>query len=162
MPSNRNRSTKALVAVVGAIGTLADLTPTSQLERLKVRRIVMAALNLPKEAIVSRESGVIDITVAKTMFTPAQLQRAVEQAGATNGIQITVTSPATLEGDIVKLSFTNDLMQAQAQWGARGNSRQGRVLAAQPPAVPAPAPTNSAPAKSQRKGGARRARKQTA
>lgn len=155
MPRKNSKTTAVVAAIVGAIGALTDLKPSSQLERLKVRSLIKAALGLPKEAIISRESGVIDIVVAKTMFTAAALQKAVEQAGATNGIQITVTSPATEVESIVKLSFTNDLMKAQAQWGARGNSRQGRVLAAQPPAV---APVAPVAAKSTRKN----ARKQTA
>lgn len=158
MPKGTRRS--AILAAVGAIGALADLKPSSQLERLKVRSLVKAALGLPKEAIISRESGVIDIVTAKSMFTPAALQKAVEQAGAANGIQITVVGTPAVDGEVTKISFTNDLMKAQAQWGARGNSRQGRVLAAMPAPVATPN-TNSVPPTSARKGGAKSQRKST-
>lgn len=145
-----NRS-NTIVALAGAVtaAALASLTPASKLERLTAREKIKAALNLPKEAIISREAGHIDIVVAESLYTAAQLQRAVQDAAAANGIQVVPVGVATSEDGVTKFSFTNDLMQAQAQWGARGNSRQLRVLSAMP--VSEAVKTNSAPPKSTRK-----------
>ena len=153
MPRTKNRNTTiGVLAGAATAAALAALTPASKLERLTVREKIKAALGLPKEAIVSREAGHIDIVVADSLYTPAQLQRAVQDAAASNGIQVVPVGVATSENGVTKFSFTNDLMQAQRGWGERGNNRQGRVLSSMP-AQPAPSTsTNSAPPKSARKG----------
>jgi hypothetical protein len=145
MPKTKN-TTPATPATPAKVAD--TFSPAMKLERLSVREKIKSALGLPKEAITSREAGYIDLVVAPSMFTPTALLAALKAACSTNGIQCQIRTEAVEKNGVVTLSFTNDLMVKQGPsangglgWGARGNSRQARVLTATPaPVAPVVAP----------------------
>lgn len=135
-----------------------EFSPAMKLERLKVREIVKAALGLPKEAIISREKGCIDIFVSADLFTVESLTSAVQQACNASGHACVITNSAE-QDNLVTLTFHNALMEQQGAagnnglgWGARGNSRQTRVLQAMPATPVQQTVTDSQPAAKKGKG----------
>lgn len=102
----------------------------SLLHRLNVRALLLAALGIDGLKVESREVGQVDVTIpAGSGVGYARAKQRIHRLLADNGIEcnwIATERPEDADAGFT-VSFTNDLMQRQHLWGARGNNKRWRA-----------------------------------
>lgn len=125
-------------------------SPTPKLHRLEIQaklpNVLTSVLDKPvpsRYAVISRERGAVNVYLPQS-YAPslADFVQSVQTACEREGFDCVIVGTPVAKSNKYELEFTNSLMQEQAGWGSRGNSKQDReftamAAAAQQPAAPA-------------------------